>query len=156
MEELQMRIVDVPAMRVARFHGFGPEPEMIAFESMKSRLLSATGTAGRPPRIFGFNNPNPEPGSPNYGYEFWVQILAASDLEAAAADVEVGEFAGGRYAALRHDGTGETIPATWKRLVGLLSAGGYDHAHHQWLEEHFVDFGARTEVLYIDCLAPIR
>jgi DNA gyrase inhibitor GyrI len=154
----ELRIVDVPRMRVARFHGYGASPEGIAFGKMKDWLSAHGVRSGRPAcRVFGFNNPNPEPGSTNYGYEFWVELPPDSSLERAADEgVETRGFDGGRYGALRHEGPGETIPQTWKRLVGLIGSSTHEHAHHQWLEEHFLDLGSRTEVLILDCLAPIR
>lgn len=150
-----IREVVIPAMTVARFHGYGPSPEVIAFGKMREWMQGA-GISPDSVRIFGFNNPNPEAGSESYGYDFWVELPADSAARAAAASVETKEFEGGRYAALHHEGTGKTIPATWKRLLSQLARSPYDHAHHQWLEEHFVDFDAETEVLSLDCLAPIR
>lgn len=151
MTNSTMRVVNIPAMTVARFHGYGREPEDRAFTLMKEWMLGNDIDPGTR-RIFGFNNPNPQPGSESYGYEFWVEL---SEPE-KAPEVERIRFDGGRYAALRHDGNGETIPRTWKRLVELLAESTHDHAHHQWLEEHFIDFAEENEVFSLDCLAPIR
>jgi DNA gyrase inhibitor GyrI len=159
MKQEKMSIVEIGPMSVASFHGYGASPEAIAFERMKT-WLAATGMAtGVPPaRVFGFNNPSPGSGSPNYGYEFWVELPSDSPLAVAAQnehEVTVKQFDGGRYAALRHEGTGESIPASWKRLVELAAAAGCEHGHHQWLEEHYIDLGGDNEVLCLDCLAPI-
>jgi hypothetical protein len=40
MTELDVRIVDMPPMRVACAHGFGPSPEMLATQKMLSFLKS--------------------------------------------------------------------------------------------------------------------
>ena len=75
MNELNVRIVKLEPMRVASFHGFGTSPEHQAAENLiawagPKGLLDAGGKH----RIFGFDNPCPSPGSPNYGYEFWITI----------------------------------------------------------------------------------
>lgn len=154
-----MRIVEIGPMAVASFHGYGASPEEIAFERMRAWLAAAGIVTGEPPaRVFGFNNPSPASGSPNYGYEFWVELPAGSPLAGAAQndpEVTVKPFDGGRYAALHHDGTGESIPATWKCLVEMVVVAGHETGHHQWLEEHFIDLGRENEVLSLDCLAPI-
>ncbi len=75
MNELDVRIVRLEPMRVASFHGFGTSPEheaarkLIAWAKPGSLL-----DAPNKHRIFGFDNPCPSPGSPNYGYEFWITI----------------------------------------------------------------------------------
>ena len=158
-DENGIRVVEVPAMSVASFHAFGPSPEHLAFEKMKTWLEARGVTRGSPPaRVFGFNNPSPSTGTPNYGYEFWVELRAGTPLAEAASqgDVVVKVFAGGKYAGLHHTGTGETIPETWKRLVRLAATAGHGHAGHQWLEEHYLDLSSRSEILSLDCLAPIR
>lgn len=159
MRKVEMSVVEIGPMEVASFYAYGPSPEAVAFAAMKEWLASQGATSGAPAaRVFGFNNPSPGSGSPNYGYEFWVELRAGSALAAAAQRepaVTVKSFGGGRYAALPHEGTGETIPLSWKRLVGQVGAAGYTHGHHQWLEEHFIDLGSPREVLRLDCLAPI-
>ena len=66
MSELDVRIVELEPMRVASFHAFGESPELKASKKLvdwakPKGLLDAKGTH----RIFGFNNPDPSPGSPN-------------------------------------------------------------------------------------------
>jgi len=159
MKKEQMRIVEIGPISVASFHGYGASPETIAFDRMKAWLAGMGVVTGFPPaRVFGFNNPSPASGSPNYGYEFWLELPAGTSLAAAAQnepEVTVKRFDGGRYAALHHEGTGESIPATWKRLVELVVAERHETGHHQWLEEHFIELGRESEVLSIDCLAPL-
>jgi hypothetical protein len=75
MSELNMRIVKLDAMRVASAQGFGENPEEQAWEKLlawaEPQGLLADQDAVR---FFGFNNPNPSPGSPNYGYDQWVTV----------------------------------------------------------------------------------
>jgi DNA gyrase inhibitor GyrI len=140
MSELDVRIVKLDPMRVASAHGFGPNPEELAWKKLvdwaKPRGLLADLESHR---IFGFNNPNPSASTPNYGYELW--IVVGPEVEAGDG-IEIKEFAGGLYGVARcKPKTGEEIGEAWQELVKWLEASPYDHARHQWLEEHIVPGG---------------
>lgn len=153
MNDLTVRIVMLEPLRVASFHGFGPNPEHLAAEKLAAwagpRGYLADGTH---PRIFGFNNPNPSPGSPNYGYEFW--LVVGPEVE-ATAEAPVLEFEGGLYAVARCQGVA-SIGTTWGRLVEWLTGSRYGPGGHQWLEEHLTPaFPAADDALLLDLYAPI-
>ena len=155
----EVTITELPAMKVASFHGYGESPEMIAYGEMTRWLAAAGVVSGKPPsRVFGFNNPDPEPGTTSYGYEFWVELPPGSELGRHADETAAvtKQFPGGRYVSLRHEGPGEGIGAAWKELVRQAGERGLDHGDHQWLEEHHIDLGNESEVLCLDCLGPIR
>lgn len=154
MGELDVRIAKIEPLRVVSVYGFGASPEKQAWEKLVAwagpkGLLGGAGQS----RIFGFNNPNPSPGSPNYGYEFWIAV--GSDVE-PEGDVRVQEFSGGLYAVTRCKGV-ETIAETWKQLVQWLVSSKYKHASHQWLEEHLgpADEPLDESELLLDLYAPI-
>lgn len=154
MGELVVRIVKLEPIRVASVYGFGDSPERLAWE----KLVAWAGPKGllggdESPGIFGFNNPNPSPGSPNYGYEFWIEV--DSDME-PEGDVRIQDFRGGLYAVTRCKGV-ETITATWKQLVAWLVDSKYKHAGHQWLEKHIgpADVPVSEAELVLDLYAPI-
>jgi DNA gyrase inhibitor GyrI len=154
MNELQVRIARLEPMRVASVHGFGEGPEQQAW----AKLTAWAGPKGlfddpEQHRIFGFNNPNPSPGSPNYGYEFWIAV--GPDVE-SEGEVKVKDFAGGLYAVARCQGA-ENITPTWKRLVAWLEDSPHKRAHHQWLEEHLgpVNTPLDENALLLDLYAPI-
>ena len=139
-----VQIVNLEPLRVASAWGFGPEPESDAWQKLEAwaRPLGLLEDVGRR-RIFGFNNPNPSPGSPNYGYEYWLSVGSDLDLSDDRADgIRLLEFAGGLYAVLEVDpavlggNLGETIPRAWQRLDAWVAEHGYRHGTHQWLEEH--------------------
>lgn len=135
MQAETIEIVRLEPMRVARVWAFAPNPEEQAWQKLTA-FAGPRGllTAGH--RIFGFNNPNPSAGSPNYGYEYWITV--DGDVAPAAA-VEIMAAPGGLYAALHADVTGDygvTIPAAWQRLDSWVAASAYRHGVHQWLEEH--------------------
>jgi len=133
MDALDVRIVELPPMRVASFYGFGSGPEMQAWQKMATWATEHGLTAGV--RLFGFNNPNPSPGSPNYGYEFWLTVGPEVEPD-PAADMTIKTLPGGLYAVTRCKGA-ENITDTWRELAAWCEDSPYRHAARQWLEEHF-------------------
>jgi len=137
MEQIAVRIVKLEPLRVVSFHGFGPGPEELAWQQLAA-WAEPRGLLDYTPahRIFGFNNPDPTPGSPNYGYEFWLTVGPETQPEEG---VKVLDFPGGLYAVTRCEVKGdpyEVIPSTWQQLVAWREASRYREACHQWLEEH--------------------
>jgi DNA gyrase inhibitor GyrI len=134
MEQLEVRIVTLPPMRVACVNGFGPSPEDEAFSKMTA-WAKAHDLLEKPYRVFGYNNPDPTPGSPNYGYDVWITV--AESLK-ADGEARIIDFPGGLYAVTRCEvrNPGKDIPATWQKLVRWREASRYHHGRHQWLEEH--------------------
>jgi DNA gyrase inhibitor GyrI len=133
MEQLEVRIVTLPPMRVACINGFGQEPESQAFEKMRGWAKSC-GLLDKPCRLFGYNNPDPAPGSPNYGYDVWITLDRSVK---AGREARIIDFPGGLYAVTRCDvkDPGNDIPATWQKLVKWMEGSKYHHGRHQWLEE---------------------
>lgn len=134
MDELEVTIVKLPPMRVACVDGFGESPEAQAFARIKA-WAEAHNLLDKPYRLFGYNNPDPSPGSPNYGYEVWMSVD-----ESVQADTEarILAFAGGLYAVTRIEITKPEvdIPRAWQNLVKWMENSKYHHGRHQWLEEH--------------------
>ena len=117
MSEMEVRIVQLEPIHVASALGFGDGPEgqaaekILAFARAKN-LLQQTPA----PRFFGFNNPSPAAGSPNYGYELWMEVGAQVQGD---GDITIKDFPGGLYAVARCKGV-EPIPETWKQLTTWL------------------------------------
>jgi DNA gyrase inhibitor GyrI len=138
MKELKVEIIQMPPMRVISARGFGEVPEFIAQEKLlswaKSKGLLSSETA---PRFFGFNNPDPHPGSPNYGYELWMTV---DDSVQPEGELEAKQFEGGLYAVADCMDV-RTIPQVWQDFMHWLESSPYSMAKHQWLEEHvkFID-----------------
>jgi DNA gyrase inhibitor GyrI len=154
MSELDVRIVRLDPMRVATVHAFGESPELAAWDKLinwaKSKgLLDDPGDQ----RIFGFNNPDPTPGSPNYGYEFWIAVGPEVQSDDVAA---VKDFPGGLYAATKCKGT-HAITDTWHRLATCVENSQYQFGEHQWLEGHVgsVVTPQKVEELILVLYAPI-
>ena len=155
MDELEVRIVTLAPMRVASLHGFGESPELLAWDKLVA-WAEPKGLLDDPEktRLFGFNNPNPSPGSPNYGYEVWITV--GEDVEPESG-VEIKDIPGGLYAVTRCPQGAANITPTWERLVAWLAASKYKHAQHQWLEEHIWEPGVPMdeENLVLDLYAPV-
>jgi hypothetical protein len=75
------------------------------------------------------NNPNPSPGSPNYGYEFWMTVAGNTP----EGDITVKDFEGGLH-AVRAARVCRTSVRPGR--TGLLAETTVFLGQHQWLEEH--------------------
>jgi DNA gyrase inhibitor GyrI len=136
MSEMDVRIINLEPLHVAWTLGFGASPEDLAFGVLmpwakEKGLLEEKGKH----RIFGFNNPNPSKGSPNYGYEVWIEVGPEVEGE---GEIEIKDFPGGLYAVTRcvvPEGKFEVIGETWKKLVAWREDSKYKRGTHQWLEE---------------------
>lgn len=152
MSEIEVRIVKLEPMRMISAYGFGAEPEGQAWEKIevfanKHGLLPAE----KYPSTFGFNNPNPSKGSPNYGYEIWLPV--AQDVE-PEGDLRIVDFRGGLYAVTTFKGL-ENIGDVWMKLVKWAEGSKYQRAHHQWLEELTTPPGTPPEAYVFNIYLPI-
>jgi DNA gyrase inhibitor GyrI len=132
MKKLDVRIETLPPMRVMSAYGFGPQPEGIAGSKMVA-FLKAKGLLdgyGSAIAHYGFNNPDPSSGSPNYGYEIWAVVPPEVEPE---GDIRVVMFSGGLYAVTRFENL-ENIGRVWSELVKWRENSPYLHSSHQWLE----------------------
>jgi AraC family transcriptional regulator len=131
MQESEIRIVRLEPMRIAYAKGFGTSPEAEAWE----KILSWAKEKGlldkmEDHRLFGFNNPEPTPDKPEYGYEQWITV--EKDAK-PAEDVQIKDFPGGQYAVARTKLS--TITESWKNLVEWIQNSKYDFGPYQYLEE---------------------
>jgi AraC family transcriptional regulator len=152
MSELEVKIVKLEPLRVAYALGFGTGPELEAWEKIlafgrSKGLLEEPDKA----RFFGFNNPDPSPGSPNYGYEQW--MVVGDDVE-PEGDVKIKDFTGGLYAVTRFEGL-ENIGEVWKQLAMWREDSPYKVGHHQWLEELLTAVDAPPDEYVFNLWLPI-
>ena len=105
--------------------------------------------------VFGFNNPPPESGKPEYGYEFWIRVDDTTD---SAEGVEVKEYSGGHFAVttckLYGDPRG-AVPEVWQWLLGWVHSNGYEWRHVHELEG-VRDPSAPVEEVFLDLYLPIE
>ncbi len=147
MSKIEVRIVHLEPLHVAAALGFGPSPEAIAWDKLLTWMKSQGLSQGR---FFGFNNPSPTPGSPNYGYEQWVTV--GPDAQ-PAGDITIKDFPGGMYAVARCKLP--QITATWNALSAWREDSPYKAAHHQWLEECLSPVRTPFDDLVMDIYQPI-
>jgi DNA gyrase inhibitor GyrI len=154
MSDLNISIVKLEPMRVASFHAMGTEPEHAAFAKMRE-WVKARGLQKTDYRIFGFNNPDPSPGSPNYGYEFWFTI--GQDVE-PEGDMEIKQISSGQYGVLRCEVKGDfaKIGRCWKQLVNWREESPYQQGAHQCLEEHIGGVDVTDDELVLDLYIPLN
>ncbi len=154
MSELEVRIVELPPMRVASGLGFGNEPEMLAWDKIFN-FLKEKGMWEEMQNLeyYGFNNPDPSPGSPNYGYEQWVVVPEGVE---GTEDVTVKQVPGGKYAVTRCEGI-PNIHQTWQALVAWREDSQYLYGGHQWLEKWVnpTPKGLAPDELVMDLFMPI-
>jgi DNA gyrase inhibitor GyrI len=152
MGELEVRIVKLEPIHIASAHALSASPEGEAFEKLVAWAQPKGLTDDlKTHRIFGFNNPSPTPGSPNYGYEFWMVVGPEVEPE---GEIKIKDFDGGLYAVTRCTGV-ENIHPTWQKLVTWLEDSKHQGGSHQWLEEHLSPIGTPMDELVIDLYAPI-
>jgi DNA gyrase inhibitor GyrI len=132
MTDLDVRIVRLAPMRVAASLGFGPEPEARAWQALmdwaRANDLPADPAATR---FFGFNNPSPSAGSPNYGYEQWMTV---GPNPRGGANVKIKDVPGGVYAVLHCEDL-SVIGERWQQLVTWVDNSAYHMSPMQCLEE---------------------
>lgn len=136
MQTIDVKIVHLDPMRVAVFHGYGPNPEELAWKQMEEwaadrGCFQPTGTA----RIFGFNNPNPSDATPNYGYELWLTLSDEIEVDSPA---RVRQFPGGMYAVTHLENIvdpGDQIPRAWHALYLWVEDSRYKMTDEPCLEE---------------------
>ena len=156
MDELNVRIVELRPMRVASVLGYGTEPEIEAWDKLTA-WAKPKGYLDdpNPHRIFGFDTPIASPGSPNRGYEFWIEVGPGQGPE---GEFEIKEFGGGLYAVTRCEVKGnpyEIIPPAWKALVEWFENSPYQQGSHQCLEEHVHVKGMKEGQFVLDLYLPI-
>jgi DNA gyrase inhibitor GyrI len=156
MSNRDIHVVELPPMRVICINGFGSEPENQAYDKIFI-FAQGHGLLEMPHRLFGYNNPNPTPGSPNYGYDVWMTV---DETVQADGDAKLIDFPGGLYAVMRVDvkDPWADIPSAWQELVRWRENSPYREGRHQWLEEHIGTLNETVNTLpfTLDLYLPIR
>jgi DNA gyrase inhibitor GyrI len=158
MSDLQVKIVTLPPMRVICFNGFGPSPEGQAYNKLTAWIKAHGFWEDRKDhRYFGYNHPDPSPGSPNYGYDVWMTV---ADTVQAGDGGRIIDFPGGLFAVTRvHAGpNGEGIYDTWQVLASWVEHSKYTPEFHarQWLEESLDPFQGSPDGFMLDLYSPVR
>jgi DNA gyrase inhibitor GyrI len=152
IDEQEIQIAKLPPMRVVSAHAYGESPETAAF-ALLQRYAEDNGLLqdGELPPTFGFNNPNPSPGSPNYGYEVWLPV--EEDVQ-SSGEIRPVAFEGGLYAVTRCRDL-HNIGDAWLELARWREGTAYAPGKQQWLEHLLSPPDAPPEAFVIDLYLPI-
>ena len=158
MSELNVRIITLPPMRVICFNGFGASPEEQAYTKTAEWLkANDMWQDGKERRFFGYNNPDPSPGSPKYGYDVWVTV--DEDIE-PGEDGRIIDFQGGLFAVAHVDAgpQGEGIYDAWQELAAWVENSKYtpEFCSRQCLEESTEPFKGSPDGFTLILYEPIR
>ncbi|MGY5879942.1 MAG: effector binding domain-containing protein [Candidatus Thorarchaeota archaeon] len=158
-----IRVVELPPMRVAYVRVISKSPENDAWAKMAAwaEPLGLLANLENHP-VYGFNNPNPSPGSKEYGYEFWIRI--GPDIE-PEGEIRVKEFKGGLFAVatsrLKEEMDAENFKKegflnSWRRLqLWLAQSKDYKLAKNPGLERSRNPTAPLDEIV-LDLHMPIR
>ena len=150
MTKVHVEIVRLEPMRVASALGFGENPELVAIETLLA-WARPQGLLEADYVTYGFNNPDPSPGSPNYGYEIWLPV--GQEVEGGSS-VEIKDYPGGLYGVARCESL-DQIGETWKALVRWREGSSYGQGHQQWLEKFLSPPDGPVDELRFDLYLPI-
>lgn len=154
MNDQEIKLVTLPPMKAVSFYGFGESPESLAHEGANRWLVEHNLLQPGAFRHFGFNNPNPSAGSPNYGYEIW--IVPEKNIPENPDDKLV-DFQGGLY-AVAYCPSLSVIGEIWQKLVIWRDTSQYVSGKHQWLEELMQPWktGRAEDEFQFDLFLPIK
>ena len=152
MSEFEIRIEELPAMRVASFKGFSKTPEMDAHNTAVAWAESKGLLEGY--KTFGFNNPPPwATDGEEYGYELWVVI--GEDIE-VEGEIEIKDLPATLCAVTSIEKLAQ-IGDAWKYLHDWAEASvDYQHPDSSGLEEVTSPLGVPEEELSFNLWLPVK
>ncbi len=157
MNDREFQIVRLPPMSVVSAHAVGASPESEAWDLLCAwaeprGLLEESDLHA----VFGFNNPNPEPGRQEYGYEYWMVV---DESITDVAPLELKRFPGGLFAVTRCKLFGDShgsVREIWRSLYEKVQASG----SHCWRDgqelEKLLNPGAPFDEVVLDLFLPVE
>ncbi|MFX0092509.1 MAG: GyrI-like domain-containing protein [Candidatus Hodarchaeota archaeon] len=127
-KDLDVEIRKLEAMKVVSVCVISRTPENDAWAKMEA-WAKPLGLLNDPINhpVFGFNNPNPQPGKSEYGYEFWIRIYEDVEIDEG---MEIKEVEEGLYACITCNLT-EELESTFFKEKGVLESW---YKLTQWVE----------------------
>jgi len=151
--KIEVEMVRLEPMKVASFHAMSENPEEEAGKMLVD-WAHPRGLLEDPDEhpVYGFNNPDPEPGDVIRGYEFWIRVAPGFEAEGA----EVKDYPGGLFAVTQVNvkKPWEDIPAAWGKLVGWVEASEYEMEHRACFEKT-LDVQSEGEFV-LDLYCPVK
>ena len=152
----EVRIIELPPMRVASYRAQSMQPENDAWDKLNQWKNDHHINQGKQARQFGFNNPNPTEDSSIYGYEVWEEVqsnVTGSD------GISIKQFDGGIYAVTTAtaDEPYLDIPRRWQQLYQWVLDSDLKPADHQLLEENLPSvFDGDGKSFQLDLHFPVK
>lgn len=129
---------EIPPMRVAYYCYYGKNPEDGAFHVMSNWILKNNiNLKDSKYRIFGYNAPDSNLNSIEYGYE--VCLTIPDEMNINDDNIKIKTLEGGLYVVTAIEAgecLGENIMKGWQRFQQWIQGSKYAYGARQWLEEH--------------------
>ena len=151
---MDVEIIRLSPKHVAAYCAKGTQPEISALKRMRKWAEEKTLPFGNAQtRLFGFNNPDPQPGNPEYGYEVWLEVPLDVKGE---GEITIMDFRGGLYACTEVKGVENIYPA-WQELLAWQKKSGYELSEdHPCLEEHLSDLSTPEKDFRLRLYLPLE
>jgi DNA-binding transcriptional ArsR family regulator/DNA gyrase inhibitor GyrI len=162
MQENEFKVKKLNPMKVASIRIISTTPEVECWAKMES-WAKEKGFLNdlREHPVYGFNNPLPKEGNPEYGYEFWMKVgedTKSDDI------VNIKDFSGGLFAVKRCD-LGKEMNSdffkkngfleSWSLLDSWVQNSKYKPGDKQMLEK-IINPGAPEDEVILDLYYPIQ
>ena len=135
LEDLEVKIVKLPRVRVAVFTSISETPEYDAFKALGVWTAQKGIDDLEKNPVLGFERPDLYQGQKR-AYTFWVKVPNNIKEE---KNIEIQEIPGSTYATTIcsiHGDPWKVIPTTWNRLDQWVKDKGYDQVGTPCLERH--------------------
>ncbi len=130
-----MEIKEFNSMNVVSYHYEGTAPEYHAWSYLFNWIIQNNYSLDGC-RFFGFNNPNPEHGIEEVGFEVWMTTSQGTETDGLVKYKEITQS--GLYAV--HKITLKNIENGWGQLIDWLNNSEYEYDNtRQYLEEHYIN-----------------
>ncbi|MCP4706775.1 MAG: GyrI-like domain-containing protein [candidate division Zixibacteria bacterium] len=129
-----LQIEKMESLRIARVSVMSESPEIAAFKALIDWAKKNEPEPLNSVRLFGFNDPCPEPGQKVYEYEAWMTVSENARKE---GDVSIIDHPGGTYAVIFTPLI--KIGEAWLQLYNAVKKSDYKYGAGPALEEALTD-----------------
>jgi len=154
MSKFQIRIEELPPMRVAVFRGYGLTPEMEAHRQVEA-FAREKGLIDQDNRIktFGYNHPAPwVTTNDEYGYEIWLVVGPEAEVPGYVLTMQ---YPGSKCAVTSIERLAD-IGEAWEYLYNWVKdSKEFQHAQMSGLEEVLSPLGTSEEDFKFNLYLPV-
>ncbi|MCY3414796.1 MAG: effector binding domain-containing protein [Candidatus Heimdallarchaeota archaeon] len=152
--EIHVDIVELPESKVIAVQVLGKEPETKAWKKMETWLKKNNFNMNEI-QIYGSNNPDPQPGKAEYGYEFYVPTTLNLQEDDT---IKIKTMPGGTYAVHKCEikGDFEAIGKSWKALVKWVKDNDDYEFNGDYCYEHHPNPNAEPKDFVLNLYLPVK